>query len=127
MMKTVAMGAVLLLPGIAAADEVRHTSFGSFMVGTYAASEDRCGANDKSGVTIAAARFSMADDACDVRWIVETVGRNGAYFSVHAACTRKDRSEPKVTDVIFQPAGDRRLLIGDSFDHLKPYVRCGQR
>ena len=121
------MAAVLLLPEIAAADEIRHTSFASFMVGTYAASQDRCGANDKSAVTIAATKFTMADDACEVRWIVETVGRNGAFFSAHAACTRKDRSEPKVMDVIFQPAGDRRLLIGDSFDNLRPYVRCERR
>lgn len=121
------MAAVLLLPAIAAADEIRHTSFGSFMVGSYAASEDRCGANDKSDVTISATKFTMADNACDVRWIVETIGRNGAFFSAHAACTRKDRGEPKVQDVIFQPADDRRLLIGDSFDNLKPYVRCGGR
>jgi hypothetical protein len=124
MMRTVAVAAVLLLPEIAAADEVRHMSFGSFMVGSYAASQDRCGANDKSAVTIAANKFTMADDACDVRWIVETVGRNGVFFSAHGACTRKDRSEPKVMDVIFQPAGDGRLLIGDGFDNLRPYVRC---
>ena len=121
------MAAVLLLPEIAAADEVRHTSFGSFMVGSYAASADRCGANDKSNVSIAATKFTMADDACDVRWIVETTGRSGVFFSAHANCTRKDRSEPKVMDVIFQPAGDRRLLVGDSFDNLKPYVRCERR
>ena len=70
------MAAVLgLLPEIAAADEIRHTSFASFMVGTYAASGDRCGANDKSAVTITETKFTMADDACDVRWIVETIGR----------------------------------------------------
>ncbi len=121
------MAAVLLLPEIAAADEIRHTSFASFMVGAYAASQDRCASNDKSNITIAETKFTMSDDACDVRWIVETVGRNGAFFSAHAACTGKDRSEPKVMDVIFQPAGDGRLLIGDSFDNLKPYMRCGRR
>lgn len=127
MMRTVSTAAALLLPAIAAADEIRHTSFGSFMVGTYAASEDRCGANDAAAVTITATKFTMAEDACEVRWIVETIGRNGAYFSAHAACTRKDRSEPQVRDVIFQPATDRQLMVGDSFDNLKPYVRCGRR
>jgi hypothetical protein len=27
-------------------------------------------------------------------------------------------------DVIFQPASDGRLLIGDGFDNLKSYQRC---
>ena len=124
MIRTVAIAAVLLLPEIAAADEIRHTSFGSFMVGTYAASEDHCGANDTSAVKIGVTNFTIAEDACDVRWIVETTGRSGVFFSAHANCTRKDRSEPKVMDLIFQPAGDGRLLIGDSFDNLKSYQRC---
>ena len=121
------MAAVLLLPAVAAADEIRHTSFGSFMTGTYAASADRCGASDKSAVTIGVTTFTMAEDACDVRWIVETTGRSGVFFSAHGACSRKGGSEPKVMDVIFQPAGDGRLLVGDSFDNLKPYVRCERR
>jgi hypothetical protein len=128
MIRTIGMTVALsVLPQLAAADEVRHTSFGSFMVGSYAASADRCGANDTAAVTIADTKFTMAGDACEVRWIVETIGRNGAFFSAHAACTRKERSEPKVLDVIFQPAGDGRLLIGAGFDNLKPYVRCERR
>jgi len=121
---TAALG---MLPQIAAADEIRHTSFSSFMVGTYAPSQDRCGSDDKSTITISETKFTMSDDSCVVRWIVETVGRNGAYFSTHAACTRKDQSEPRVMDVIFQPSGGRQLLVGSSFDNLKPYVRCRQR
>ena len=125
MIRTVAMAAALgALPQLAAADEIRHTSFGSFMLGTYATSQDRCGANDKSTITISATKFTMSDDSCAVRWIVETVGRSGAYFSAHAACTRQGQSDPQVKDVIFQPAREGQLLVGNGFDNLKPYVRC---
>jgi hypothetical protein len=122
------MAAVLgALPAIGAADEIRHTSFGSFMLGTYAASGDRCAANDKSSITISETKFTMSEDSCAVRWIVETVGRSGAIFSVHAACARAAQSTPKVMDVIFQPTNDEGLLVGSSFDNLKPYVRCPRR
>jgi hypothetical protein len=62
-----------------------------------------------------------------VRWIVETVGGGGAFFSAHVACTRKDQSTPRVMDMIFQPESDDKILVGSSFDNLMPYVRCPRR
>ena len=126
MIRTVAVAAILgATPCIGEADEIRHGSFGNFMRGTYATSEDLCTSNDKSNITIADTKFTMSDDNCAVRWIVETAGRGGnIFFSAHADCSRPDQKQPTVKDVIFSPSGDQRLMIGSSFETLKPYVRC---
>ena len=88
MMRTIpailpAILAVSVLPSQrAGADEVRHTTFPSVLVGRWAPSAELCTAKDKSNVTIAADGYSTADGKCSVRWIVETPGSRGPNYAI---------------------------------------------
>src|ERR1700688_4822167 len=92
MMRTIftilsAILAVSALPARHAdADEIRHTTFPSVLVGRWAPSAELCAAKDKSNITIAADGYSTADGKCSVRWIVETPGSRGPNYAVHAQC-----------------------------------------
>ena len=109
----------------AGADEVRHTTFPSVLVGTWAPSAELCAAKDKSSITIAADGYSTADGKCSVGWIVETAGSRGPNYAVHAKCegdTQNARAD--VVNMILRPEGGDRVSIGKSFTDLKPYLRC---
>jgi hypothetical protein len=114
-----------LLAQRAGADEVRHTTFPSVLVGTWAPSAELCAAKDKSRITVAADGYSTADGKCSVRWIVETPGSRGPNYAVHAACEGDAQpAKPDVVNMILRPEGDDRVSIGKSFTDLKPYLRC---
>ena len=108
----------------AGADEVRHTTFPSALVGRWAPSAELCAAKDKSNVTIAADGYSTADGKCSVRWIVETPGSLGTNYAVHAQCEGDAQAKPDVVNMILRPEGSDKVSIGTSFTDLKPYLRC---
>ena len=109
----------------AGADEVRHTTFPSVLVGRWAPSAELCAAKDKSNIAIAADGYSTADGKCSVRWIVETAGSLGPNYAVHAQCESDGQNaKPDVINMILRPEGGDRVSIGNSFTDLKPYVRC---
>jgi hypothetical protein len=109
----------------AGADEVRHTTFPSALVGRWAPSAELCAAKDKSNVTIAADGYSTADGKCSVQWIVETPGSRGPNYAVHAQC-EADAQNARADNInmILRPEGGDRVSIGTSFTDLKPYLRC---
>ena len=114
-----------LPPQRASADEVRHTTFPSTLVGRWAPSAELCAAKDKSNVTIAADGYSTADGKCSVRWIVETAGSLGPNFAVHAQCEADGQpAKADVVNMILRPEAGDRVSIGKSFTDLKPYLRC---
>lgn len=114
-----------LLSQRAGADEVRHTTFPSVLVGTWGPSAELCAAKDKSTIAIVADGYNTADGKCSVRWIVETAGSRGPNYAVHAACEGDAQpAKPDVVNMILRPEGSDRVSIGKSFADLKPYVRC---
>jgi hypothetical protein len=109
----------------AGADEIRHTTFPSVLVGRWAPSAELCAANDKSNVAIAADGYSTANGKCSVRWIVETAGSLGPNYAVHAQCEADGRpAKADVVNMILRPEAGDRVSIGTSFTDLKPYLRC---
>jgi hypothetical protein len=131
MMRTIftilsAILAVAALPSQrAGADEIRHTTFPSVLLGRWAPSAELCAAKDKSNIAIAADGYSTADGKCSVRWIVETAGSRGPNYAVHAACEGDTQpAKPDVVNLILRPEGGDRVSIGKSFIDLKPYQRC---
>jgi hypothetical protein len=127
--------AITILPAIlavsalpsqrAGADEIRHTTFPSVLVGRWAPSAELCAAKDKSNVTIAADGYSTANGKCSVRWIVETAGSLGPNYAVHAQCEADGQpAKADVVNMILRPEGGDKVSIGTSFTDLKPYLRC---
>jgi hypothetical protein len=121
-----AITAVSALPSRrAAADEIRHTTFPSVLVGRWAPSAELCRANDKSNIAIAVDGYNTADGKCSVRWIVETAGSLGPNYAVHAQCEGDTQpAKPDVVNMILRPEGGDKVSIGTSFTDLKPYLRC---
>ena len=71
----------------AVAHEVRHITFPSGLLGTWAENAELCTAKDKSNILIEPAKYGDASGSCKVYWIVETPGSRGANYAVHAQCT----------------------------------------
>ena len=114
-----------LPPQPAGADEVRHITFPTVLVGRWAPSAELCAAKDKSNVTIAADGYSTANGKCSVRWIVETAGSLGPNYAVHAQCEADGQpAKADVVNMILRPEGGDKVSIGTSFTDLKPYLRC---
>jgi hypothetical protein len=131
MMRTVfaALPAILAIAALpsqrAGADEIRHTTFPSVLVGRWAPSAELCAAKDKSNIAIAADGYSTADGKCRVRWIVETAGSLGPNYAVHAQCEGDGQAaKADVVNMILRPEAGDRISIGKSFTDLKPYLRC---
>src|SRR5580704_8815663 len=109
----------------AGADEIRHTTFPSVLVGRWAPSAELCAAKDKSNITIAADGYSTANGKCSVRWIVETPGSLGPNYAVHAQCEADGQpAKADVVNMILRPEAGDKVSIGTSFTDLKPYLRC---
>jgi hypothetical protein len=116
---------VALLSQRAGADEIRHITFPSVLVGRWAPSAELCAAKDKSNIAIAEDGYSTADGKCSVRWIVETPGSLGPNYAVHAQCEADGQpAKADVVNMILRPEAGDRVSIGTSFTDLKPYVRC---
>jgi hypothetical protein len=131
MMRTVcaivlAILAVAALPSQRAdADEIRHLTFPSVLLGRWAPSAELCAAKDKSNIAITADGYSTADGKCSVRWIVETAGSRGPNYAVHAQCEADGQpARADVVNLILRPEGADQVVIGKSFTDLKPYLRC---
>ena len=112
----------------AAGDEIRHTTFPTAILGTWAQTAERCAARDKSNILIEAARYGDASGSCDVRWIVETAGSHGPNYAVHAVCTgASNPAKTQVVNIIIRPQDKDRASMGRSFEDLKTYQRCPVR
>ena len=105
--------------------EVRHSTFPSALIGSWAETTEHCATKDKSNISIESAKYGDASGTCAVLWIVETPGSQGASYSVHARCTSaEDQAKTQTVNIIIRPQGDDRASIGPSFEDLKTYQRC---
>jgi hypothetical protein len=119
------LAGALALPSAVAADDVRHLTFPSAMLGTWAETADQCASNDPSNVSIESAKYGDSSGNCAVRWIVETPGSRGTNYAVHALCTSTaDPSQKETVNIIVRPEPDGRATMGRSFNALKSYQRC---
>ena len=109
----------------AVADEIRHTTFPSAILGTWAESADQCAAKDPSNLLIQPAKYGDGNGSCAVRWIVETAGSQGTNYAIHSLCTSaSDPSKTQVKDIIIRPQGNDLAVMGRSFENMKSYHRC---
>lgn len=116
---------VSALCGSGAAADVRHTSFPSALLGTWAETAEQCAANDKSNVSIAPTTYGDAQGSCTVRWIVETAGSQGVNYAVHSLCTSASQpTKTQLVNIVIRPEGADRAAMGRSFTDLKTYQRC---
>ena len=115
-----------MLSPTAFGDELRHPSFGSALVGTWAETAEKCKANDESNVVIEPVKYGDAMGVCEVRWIVITAGAGGTTnYAAHSLCTNaKDATKTETVNIIARPLGPDRALMGRSFNDLKNYQRC---
>lgn len=117
--------AALVLAQTAGADEIRHLTFPSALLGTWAESAEQCAAKDPSNIVIEPSRYGDAQGSCTVRWIVETAGSRGTNYAAHSLC--RSASQPaktQIVNIIIRPEGNGRALMGRSFGSLKSYQRC---
>jgi len=124
MLRTV--GPILLISGLlcqfANGDEIRRKTFVGALLGIWAPASDGC---EKSRVVISEAQYSNSDGSnCSVQWIVETAGVSGTNYAVHASCVDPtQQTKTKTVNLIIRRQGDG-ILIGNTFNELKPYQRC---
>jgi hypothetical protein len=52
--------------------EVRHTTFPTVLIGSWAETAEHCATKDKSNISIESAKYGDASGTCAVLWIVET-------------------------------------------------------
>ena len=109
--------------------EVRHSTFPTALIGSWAETTEHCTTKDKSNISIESAKYGDASGTCAVLWIVETPGAQGASYSVHARCTSaedqaKTQTKTQTANIVIRPQGDDRASIGRSFQDLKTYQRC---
>jgi hypothetical protein len=109
---------------VAAADEIRHTTFPSSLTGSWAQSADLCTKNDKSNFAITPSSYTGPDGSCAVEIIVETAGAEGPNYSVRGSCKATPQDQPHVVNVIMRMRGTTGMLAGSSFEDLKPYQHC---
>lgn len=114
-----------LLSQAATGDEIRHTTFASAMIGTWAQTADQCTAKSKYNISIEATKYNDTGGTCDVRWIVETAGAQGPNYAVHAVCTSASNpADTQVVNILIRPQGNDRALMGRTFEDTKIYQRC---
>jgi hypothetical protein len=109
---------------VAAADEIRHTTFPALLLGGWAQSADLCAKGDKSNFAITASNYTGPDGSCAVEIIVETAGADGPNYSVRGSCKATPQDQPRVVSMIMRLKGANGMVVGSSFGDLKPYQRC---
>jgi hypothetical protein len=123
---TISLAGSALLSRAAVGDEVRHTTFESALIGTWAQTAEQCTANDKSNIHIDSAKYGDGAGSCAVGWIVETAAPHGnTNYAVHATCTSASiPPKTQVVNILIRPQDKDHALMGRSFDGLKTYQRC---
>jgi hypothetical protein len=123
-MRTVIALVCVLLPGVAAADSVRHLSVPERFWGTWAPSTDLC-RDDKSVFVVSAKGCVTSQANCTIQWVTETPGGDGPIYSAHMRCSNPAAPE-QTTEVnrIIMPNDRGELSAGPDFSQLKFYRRC---
>jgi hypothetical protein len=107
------------------ADEVRHLTFAASLVGTWGLSGELCAAKDKSNIQISDKRYVDADVDCAVDWIVETAGRPGPNYGVHAMCANPATPDQRrVANLLIRPQADGRIVVDKVTGAPQTYQRC---
>jgi len=128
MMRTMTLLAamIVLLPHLAAAHVVRHSSIPQPFWGTWGSGAAQCVPADKQTIVLAAKTYVSDAAQCDVEYVSETPSPKGSTYSASLQCTDSSAASPKKAGMtlIFRSAGDGRISVGRDFDSLVDYRRC---
>jgi hypothetical protein len=121
-------GYVIALTAFAAqaafADVKRHASVPEPLLGSWAATSDGCGPDDKTVVVLSAKGYEGADGKCTVDWVAETPGPRGPLYSAHLQCSGRAPGKSPIVNLIIRPDNAKTISLGTDFDNLKVYQRC---
>lgn len=115
-----------LATSAALADIKRHDSIPQLFHGSWAPSQDACRSKDNSDnpvTVVSATSYAGPNAKCTVAWVSETPGANGAIYSAHLLCGDRD-GMPKTQSNVIMLRDKGAVLMGSSFNNLKPYQRC---
>jgi hypothetical protein len=85
---------------------------------------ESCGAGSKAIIKLSATKYVSSAMECIVRGVYETVGAHGSIYSARMQCSRAGRSRGTSANLIIEPGGSDRLLMGSDFNNLQSYRRC---
>ena len=115
----------MLLTEVALAGAVvRRGSIPNSYIGSWTRGADSCGAGRKAIIKLSATRYVSSGMKCIVRGVYETAGVNGSIYSARMQCSRAGRSRGTSANLIIEPGGGDRVLMGSDFSNLKSYRRC---
>ena len=117
---------VVLLPNLAVAHVVRHSSIPQSFWGTWGAGAAQCATADKQTIVLSAKTYVSAAAQCDVEYVSETPSPKGSTYSASLKCSDSSAASPKKAGMtlIFRSAGDGRMSAGSDFASLVDYRRC---
>jgi hypothetical protein len=117
-----AFAGILLTEIAVAGAVVRHGSIPNSYIGSW--TRERCGARSKAIIKLSATRYISSGMKCNVRGVYETAGAHGSIYSARMQCSRTGRSRGTSANLIIEPGGGDRVLIGSDFSNLQSYRRC---
>jgi len=113
----------MLLTEIAIAGAVvRHGSIPNSYIGSW--TRESCRAGSKAIIKLSPTRYVSSGTKCIVRGVYETVGAHGSIYSARMQCSRAGRSRGTSANLVIEPGGGDRVLMGSDFSNLKSYRRC---
>jgi hypothetical protein len=113
----------MLLTEIAVAGAVvRHGSIPNSYIGSW--TRETCRARSKAIIKLSATRYVSSGMKCIVRGVYETAGAHGSIYSARMQCSRAGRSRGTSANLIIDPGGGDRVLMGSDFSNLTSYRRC---
>jgi hypothetical protein len=113
----------MLLTEIAVAGAVvRHGSIPNSYIGSWTRETFR--ARSKAIIKLSATRYVSSGMKCIVRGVYETAGAHGSIYSARMQCSRAGRSRGTSANLIIDPGGGDRVLMGSDFSNLTSYRRC---
>src|SRR5262245_52509768 len=116
--------ALMVASQTASADVKRHASIPEPLQGSWAPSSDRCKADDKSVIVLAAKAYTSAEKTCAVDWVAETAAPRGATYSAHLQCPGQPGQPASASNRIIRPDGATQISSGSDFTNLATYQKC---
>jgi hypothetical protein len=116
-----------LLPQVASAHVVRHSSIPQAYWGTWTTADATCADRDKTTIVLSAKAYVSPAVRCAVESVSETPGEQGATYSARMQCAKATANVQKksVANLIIRPDSTDKISVGPSFENLAAYQRCG--
>lgn len=106
------------------AREIRRDAVPEAFWGTWTSSTGACKDADKSRVVLSAKSYAGPAGSCDIDFVMETPGGDGAVYSARMHCSGSQPQTGTVAYLIIRPGTDGRISLGPTFEALAPHSRC---